>query len=74
MHNFSMLLTQKCLSMGLIDKSYSEWLSKTRDDFINLVRAMFGWLFRLRLEANPILFDIFSLNSEIHKWLSCCHL
>ena len=27
MHNFSMLLTQKCLSMGLIDKSYSEWLS-----------------------------------------------
>ena len=22
MHNFSMLLTQKCLSMGLIDKSY----------------------------------------------------
>lgn len=27
MHNFSMLLTQTCLSRGLVDESYAEWLT-----------------------------------------------
>ena len=64
MHNFSMLLTQKCLSMGLIDKSYSEWLSYSIEKrattlltwFVLCLVGFFGFGWKLTLS-----FSIFFL-------------
>lgn len=64
MHNFSMLLTQKCLSMGLIDKYYSEWLSYSIEKsattlltwFVLCLVGFFGFGWKLTLS-----FSIFFL-------------
>lgn len=33
MKDFAMQLTQKCVSMGLLDESYSEWFAWSEYDF-----------------------------------------
>lgn len=65
MHNFSMLLTQKCLSMGLIDKSYSEWLSYSIEKrattlltwFVLCLVGFFGFGWKLTLSIDVFPFD-----------------
>ena len=41
MHNFSMLLTQTCLSRGLVDESYADWLTYSIE---KRVATLLTWL------------------------------
>lgn len=41
MKDFAMQLTQKCVSMGLLDESYSEWFAYSIE---KKVTALFTWL------------------------------
>ena len=49
MKDFAMQLTQKCVSMGLLDESYSEWfaysIEKMSGNLINLACAVSDWWF-----------------------------
>lgn len=77
MKDFAMQLTQKCVSMGLLDESYSEWFAysiEKSDSLIHLACAVSDWRFLLWLDLNDFIFCVLPLNSEIHKRLSCCYL
>lgn len=41
MKDFAMQLTQKCVSMGLLDESYSEWFAYSIE---KRVTTLFTWL------------------------------
>lgn len=41
MHNFSMLLTQTCLSRGLVDESYAEWLTYSIEKRLTTLSTLF---------------------------------
>ncbi len=48
MKDFAMQLTQKCVSMGLLDESYSEWFAysiEKSDNLIHLACAVSDWRF-----------------------------
>ena len=60
MKDFARQLTQKCVSMGLLDESYSEWfaysIEKKSDNLINLACAVSDWRFLLWLDFNNLIF------------------
>ena len=78
MKDFAMQLTQKCVSMGLLDESYSEWFAYSIEKRVTtlltwLVQCLIGG-FCFWLDHNDLIFCVLPLNSEIHKRLSCCYL
>lgn len=78
MKDFAMQLTQKCVSMGLLDESYSEWFAYSIE---KRVTTLFTWLVQCLIGGfcfgwtlTIFIFCVLPLNSEIHKRLSCCYL